>query len=143
MPIHNWKNAPPGLFHHFHQEWTVRLCSVLNKSVLPSEFFAMIEQKAVGVEPDVMTLKGVGASAASLRDRPSGIALAEARPKVFYTTQVSDQIAYARKANRISVRTTDGELVAVIEFVSPGNKHDKSALDKFVDTAVRFLQSGV
>src|SRR5439155_11917477 len=21
MPIHDWKNAPSGLFHHFHQDW--------------------------------------------------------------------------------------------------------------------------
>src|SRR5437763_835434 len=101
MPIHNWKKAPPGLFHHFHQEWTVALCNKLNGGLLPSEYFALIESKAVGVEPDVMTLKGFGTSSSIDKFEPGdGIALAEVRPKVFYSTQASEQVSYARRANR-------------------------------------------
>ena len=34
-------------------------------------------------------------------------------------------------------------MVAIIEIVSPGNKHSKDALRKFVSKAVEFLDQGV
>jgi hypothetical protein len=51
--------------------------------------------------------------------------------------------SYARKANRIVVRTTFGELVASIDLVSPGNKDGKHAITAFVEKAVEFLSRGV
>jgi len=140
VPIHNWKKAPPGLFHHFHQQWTGELCRKLNKGILPPDYFALIEQKAIGVELDVTTLKGFsGSSRPSDCGSSGGIALADVRPKVFDSTQAADQASYARKANRVTVRNAVGDLVAVIELVSPGNKHDKYAFQKFIEKAVEFL----
>ncbi len=55
MPIHDWKKADVGLLHHFHQSRTVLLAEGLSAGVLPSGFFALVEQKAMGVEPDVLT----------------------------------------------------------------------------------------
>lgn len=26
MPIHDWAHAPSGLFHHFHQAWSLEIC---------------------------------------------------------------------------------------------------------------------
>ena len=40
MPIHDWSKVRPGLFHDFHQAWTVSLSSTLNRSVLPPGYFA-------------------------------------------------------------------------------------------------------
>lgn len=142
MPIHNWKKAPSGLFHHFHQQWIGDLCRALNKKVLPAGYSALIEKKTIDVEPDLMTLKGIGASPTK-RLSDKGVMLLDARPKVFYSTQVSEEVAYAQKANRVSIRGRDGELVAIVEFVSPGNKHDKTAIDDFVGKVVRFLYNGV
>jgi hypothetical protein len=51
-----------------------------------------------------------------------------------------DEKLYARKANRVTVRDPDGEVVAVIEIVSPGNKH---AVRSFVRKAVNLLLGGV
>jgi hypothetical protein len=48
-----------------------------------------------------------------------------------------------QKANRITVRHPDGDVVAVIEIVSPGNKDSRHALRSFVRKAVDFLQAGV
>jgi len=141
MPVHNWKSAPSGLFHHFHQNWTVELCAVLNNGVLPSDFFALIEQKAVGVEPDVLTY--VSKSRGPAPDSGGGLAVATAPPKVRHSTRITDNETYARKANRIAVRTNFGELVASIELVSPGNKDGRRAIEAFVEKAVDFLNRGV
>lgn len=50
---------------------------------------------------------------------------------------------YARKANRITVRHLLGEVVAVVEVVSPGNKDSGHALRAFVAKAVAFLRHGI
>jgi hypothetical protein len=63
-------------------------------------------------------------------------------PKVRYVTQ-SDAAGYARKANRIAVHHPDGEVVAVIEIVSPGNKDSRHSIKAFARKAVEFLLDGV
>lgn len=50
---------------------------------------------------------------------------------------------YAQKANRISIRHPLGEVVAVIEIVSPGNKDSRHSLRSFVEKAVAFLRNGI
>jgi hypothetical protein len=59
--------------------WTAELCDVLNGGVLPAGFFALIEQKAIGVEPDMLTLR---ASPEVLPDAEGGLAVATSPPKV-------------------------------------------------------------
>lgn len=56
MPIHDWTRVGANRFHHFHQSWTVALGNALNAGRLPAGYFAMVEQKAGGPEPDVITL---------------------------------------------------------------------------------------
>jgi hypothetical protein len=47
------------------------------------------------------------------------------------------------KVDRITVRRRGGEVVAVIEIVSPGNKHSKAALRSFVEKAADLIQLGI
>jgi hypothetical protein len=56
MPIHDWSRAPVGLFHHFHQSWANAICAALNSGRLPKGYYALLEQHAAGVVPDVVTL---------------------------------------------------------------------------------------
>ena len=51
--------------------------------------------------------------------------------------------ALAARANRVVVRHRLGEVICVIEVVSPGNKHSRLAFDAFVRKAVGFLRNGV
>lgn len=60
-------------------------------------------------------------------------------PEVY---QAKDEISAAR-ANRITIRHPLGEVVSVIEIVSPGNKSSRRALRAFIDKTVGFLQQGV
>jgi hypothetical protein len=37
MPVHDWTRVDAGLFHDFHQGWTVALRNALNAGMLPSD----------------------------------------------------------------------------------------------------------
>src|SRR5205814_7540928 len=50
---------------------------------------------------------------------------------------------YARKANRITIHHPDGDVVAVIEIVSPGNKDSRHAARAFARKAAALLFHGL
>ena len=152
MPIHDWTRVEAGIFHHFHQAWITAIARSLNAGVLPPEYYAMAEQVAGGMIPDVLTLEsvrpagnGAGPGGATSPDKAEngGIALADAPPKVRFTLTAQPD-RYARKRSRIVVRHASGDqVVAVLEIVSPGNKASRHALRSFVEKAVELLESGV
>ena len=142
MPIHDWSKAPAGLFHHFHQRWAVAICDALNSGKLPKGYYALLEQHAAGVIPDVVTLER-GPNSSAHADSKGGIAVAEAPPKTRFVIQASDEDIYAAKADRIAVYSPLGDVVAVIELVSPGNKNSKHAIRSFVEKSLDLLLRGV
>jgi hypothetical protein len=54
-----------------------------------------------------------------------------------------DADPYAAKASRIVIRHPMGNVVAIIEIVSPGNKESVHALRSFVQKGVEFLRQGI
>jgi hypothetical protein len=44
MPLHNWSKVPAGLFHHFHQTWTIDIKTALNSPPLPRDYCALVER---------------------------------------------------------------------------------------------------
>jgi hypothetical protein len=46
MPIHDWSRVYAGLFHDFHQSWSIYIKSALNAGLLPRGLTALVEQKA-------------------------------------------------------------------------------------------------
>jgi hypothetical protein len=138
MPIHDWTRVRSNRFHDFHQTWTVAIRNALNDGRLPPGFFAMVEQKAGGPEPDVITLELTQPPGSA----PGGVAVATQPPKARFVMR-SEAAGYARKANRITVRHPDGDVVAVVEIVSPGNKDSRHAVRAFARKAVGLLQAGV
>jgi hypothetical protein len=56
MPIHDWIREDAGLFHVFHQDWTIELRRSLNAGLLPSGYIALTDQQMGGPIPDVLTL---------------------------------------------------------------------------------------
>jgi hypothetical protein len=141
MPIHDWTRVDAGLFHHFHQSWTVALGNALNAGILPPDYFALVEQKIRGPEPDVLTLK-LASHASGPSDGPAGLAVATAPPRVRLIRRREPEI-YAGKANRITVRHRHGEIVAVVEIVSPGNKATFAEFRAFVEKAADLIRQGV
>lgn len=141
MPLHDWTRVNAGLFHHFHHAWTAELSKALNSGMLPAGYYALSEQRTGGLVPDVLTLQR-GPKSRDTSGGNSGLALAEAPPRsTFVLTAEMEQ--YAAKANRIAIRHPLGDVVAIIEIVSPGNKNSRHALRSFVEKAVDFLREGI
>jgi hypothetical protein len=141
MPIHDWKNVDGGLFHHFHQAWTIEISNALNGSGLPEDFFAMVEVIG-GRLPGTVTLQRSSSSSAPVWDGGGGIAVAEAPPKARFVKSI-ENAAYAGRANRIVIQHRLGKVVAVIEIVSPGNKSSQHALRAFAEKAAELLREGI
>jgi hypothetical protein len=131
MPIHDWTRVDAGLFHAFHQRWISALCDAFNMGVLPPDYFALPEQPIQGPIPDVLTLQ-----LSTEPDEPNGtgtgLAVATAPPRTRIVRRAEERV-YVRKADRIAVRHRHGQIVAVVEIVSPGNKASTSALRTFVE----------
>jgi hypothetical protein len=141
MPIHDWTRVDAGLFHAFHQRWISALCDALNLGALPPGYFALPEQRVQGPIPDVLTLRLAGSS-----DEPSGpstgLAVAAAPPRARLVRRKEADV-YARKADRITVRHRHGDVVAVIEIVSPGNKASFNEFRAFVEKAADLIRHDV
>jgi hypothetical protein len=143
MPIHTWYKTDAGLFHHFHQSWIVNLASALNSGILPPDYMALAEQVAGGPIPDLLTLQRPGrVGEPPAGDGNGGIRLTSAPPRTTFVSRAEIDV-YALKADRLAIRHRLGDLIAVVEIVSPGNKSSKAAIRTFVDKSVQFLRHGV
>jgi len=140
MPIHDWSNVDAGIFHDFHQAWTIEIRNALNGGLLPPGFFALAEQIVSGPIPDVVTLQRRAPSGAP--SNGGGVAIADTPPQARFVKSAQADL-YARKANRIAIKHRLGRLVAVIEIVSAGNKSSQHALRSFVEKAGELLREGI
>lgn len=148
MPMHDWTKVYSGWYHDFHQVWSIEIRRALNNGLLPKGLFAVIEQKATldssnkpEFEPDILTLD-VGTTGAM--ESAQGGAVVLERPKTTHSQRIeTDTETYARKANRITVRRGLDEVIAAIEIVSPGNKHNKASIRQFISKSVKFIERGI
>src|SRR5438874_4279878 len=143
MPIHDWTGVEAGLFHDFHHAWVEEIKRALNAGLLPAGYFALAEQSVRGPIPDVLTLK-VQPDVGGAPEEDGGLAVATAPPRTRFVRQAEPDL-YASKANRITIRHRHrrGQIIAVIEIVSPGNKNSDYALRSFVEKSVEFLRQGI
>jgi hypothetical protein len=141
MPIHDWTRVPAGLFHHFHQDWTIEIARQLNRGRLPKGLSALVEQRAGPRESDVLTIESTRELGRFGSD--GGRPVATAEPPATRIVRRSTKEIYAGRANRVVVRHHLGRIVAVIEIVSPGNKDSRAALRDFVDKTIDFLRAGI
>jgi hypothetical protein len=139
MPIHDWTRVDAGLFHAFHQRWIASLSDALNGGVLPNAYFALTEQRLPGPIPDVVTLR---LPKSPDEEATGGTAVLTAPVKTRIVRR-SDEDVYADKADRISIRHRHGDVVAIIELVSPGNKSSAAAFRAFVKKSADLINAGV
>jgi hypothetical protein len=143
MPIHDWTRVNAGTFHDFHLAWIAEIRRVLNGGLLPGGYYALAEQVANDVVPDVLTLQGPDVSGELGSADGGGTAVADAPPKVSYRQALFEELTLATRQRRLVIRHTTGDrIVALIEIVSPGNKQRRPFLESFVDKAVDALASG-
>ncbi|MFN4259996.1 MAG: DUF4058 family protein [Gemmataceae bacterium] len=141
MPIHDWTRVDAGLFHHFHQAWTINLSNALNTGVLPPEYFALVDQRIQGPIPDVLTLKLTPAATVE-PSSGGGLAVATMPPQTRLIRR-SEAEVYAGRANRLTVRHRHGDVVAVIEIISPGNKGSRADFRSFVEKLAELILHGI
>lgn len=139
MPMHNWKRVPATIYHHFHQQWTIAICNALNAGLLPEGYSALVEQYSARLYPDVLTVQRPKNPRAT-RSKRETTALATPRTRMVVRPR---ELRFHERANRITIRHHLGEVVSVIEVVSPGNKSGQLAVREFVAKAVDFLERGI
>jgi Protein of unknown function (DUF4058) len=140
MPIHDWTRVYAGLFHHFHQSWSIRIADALNAGLLPNGLTALVEQRSGPKESDVLAvdfLDGTGRRG----DSDGGTMIAT--PPSTQIVRKSAKEHYADRANRIVVKHNLGRTIAVIEIVSPGNKDSKPAFKEFLEKSLGFIDAGI
>lgn len=144
MPIHDWTRVFPGTVHHFHTTWIARLAESLNAGRLPSDLYALVEQHAAQVNPDVLTLSAGTAEPPSPSPPRGAIAVAEAAPRVSLHMVPEEGTAYRLSRRTLAIRhRSNRRIVALIEVVSPGNKDGAQHLEQLVDKVVAALQRGI
>jgi hypothetical protein len=149
MPAHDWSRVTAGTFHDFHLAWIAELRRALNGGLLPPGYYAMAEQVAGDIIPDVLTLQQGGEEPEALRetfDVASGatvLSATEAPPRVSLTATTPEAIHLAVRRRRIAIRHTSGDrIVALLEIVSPGSKASRLMLRVFLEKAAAALQQG-
>lgn len=140
MPIHDWTRVPAGLFHDFHQAWSIAIRTALNAGILPKGFSALVEQRAIGLEPDVLAIEERAKPRRKIEDDGGLLTLEPPSTSMVFRT---DPEVYADKADRIVVKHHLGRTVAIIEIVSPGNKDSRIRIRNLVDKTVEFIRNGV
>jgi hypothetical protein len=151
MPVHDWTRVTAGTFHAFHLAWIAEIQRSLNSGLLPKGYYALAEQVAGEVIPDVLTLQQSGSAQGEQGDQggfESGTAAAvltvtEAPPHVSVTATTSEAATLALHRRHIAIRHATGDrIVALIEIVSPGNKEAEVPLEAFLDKAAAALHEG-
>jgi hypothetical protein len=142
MPMHDWTKVPDGIFHAFHHRWISSISDELNSGRLPADYYALPEQVAAGLGPEVLTLQ-------ERRPPPRDIGhIATAspprvRPQTRFTAEAEGDF-YRRKKKFVVVRHVSGDrVVAVLEIVSPGNKAAGHAFAAFVQKALDLLEQRI
>jgi Protein of unknown function (DUF4058) len=145
MPIHDWKRVDAGIFHDFHNSWITEIRNALNKGILPEDYYALGEQIAGEIGPDVLTLHAEPRNGAP---SPSGVpqgatALAVIPPKVRFTAR-TEMENYTSKQRTIVIRHRSGDqVIALLEILSLGNKSSTAMFDALMQKAISALSHGI
>jgi hypothetical protein len=144
MPIHDWTRVSAGTFHDFHATWIVDIKRALNGGILPPAYYAMAEQFAGNLLPDVLTLEATAPDEPPAPlDRNGGVAVAPPLPQVRFT-ELTEEDVYARKRRTLVIHhSSDHRVVALVEILSPGNKASRHELRSFVEKAAGVLRQGI
>src|SRR5436190_7635872 len=114
MPIHDWTRVTPGIFHHFHQRWISALADVLNAGLLPPDYYALGEQIAGRLGPDVLTLQTPASEGNGSRHELEGaVAVAVVPPPVRFTLRAEVDV-YALKRRTVVIRHSSNHRVVAL-----------------------------
>ena len=148
MPIHDWTRVSAGTWHDFHLAWISEIRNVLNGGLLPKDYYAQAEQIIGPLGPDVLTLQtdrlssNGAADGFGSGDSARGLAVATAPPRsrFFVEAELDD---YALRRRTLVIRhSSDDQIIALLEIVSPGNKAGRAPFQSFIEKAVEAITRG-
>jgi hypothetical protein len=145
MPIHDWTRVTAGTFHAMHVAWLGELQGTLNDGVLPPDYYAMAEQEAGEIGPDVLALRSPnGRPGVSGTGEPGGLAVAAAPPRLAVHGSIAQVRPPTFPSRRIVIRhAIGGDAIALIEIVSPANKDRRESVEQFVNKAASAIREGL
>ena len=127
------------LAEDFTLVWMGALRTTLNDGLLPSDYYALCEQDATDVGPDVLTLR---AAEPGGNDGGGVIAVAISPPKVQLTASAEVDF-YALKQRRLVIRhSSNDRIIALLEILSPANRRGQKPFRNFLDKALAALAHG-
>jgi hypothetical protein len=99
MPMHDWTCVSAGTFHAFHNAWITHLQEALNAGRLPPEYYALGEQRAEDVSPDLLTLhaedEGSDENGGGTGHTVGMVAVAESPPAVRIHLEAEPDLAFS------------------------------------------------
>src|SRR5262245_23535953 len=144
MPIHDWTRVDAGIFHHFHMTWIGQLAHALNSGLLPSTYYALGEQLAGGLGPDVLTLQTPSPSGDNgAEEGASPVTVATTPPKVRLTVRPEIDEYTAKRRTLVIRHVSRHRIVTLVEILSPGNKTSRDAMRSFLRKATAAITQGI
>jgi hypothetical protein len=144
MPIQDWTRVDAGIFHDFHLGWIGELRKALNAGLLPPGYYALAEQIAGSLGPDVLTLQLPESSGNGTGDEgPGSVAVATAPPKVRLTIRPEMEEYTAKRRTLVIRHVSRHQIVALIEILSPGNKASRYPLRAFLRKTTSAITEGI
>lgn len=143
MPIHDWTRVTAGTFHDFHCAWIVEIRNMLNTRLLPPDYYALAEQVAGDVGPDVLTLhvnEPMGENGPGESREISAVATAP--PRVRFTATAEVDLYALRQRTLVIHHASDDRIISLLEILSPGNKSSRLAFRSFLEKSVAALAHG-
>jgi hypothetical protein len=148
MTIHDWTRVSAGTFHAFHNAWISHLQEALNGGILREGYYALGEQRAGNIGPDLLALHAdfePGEPPPSWQVEETGlVAVADHPPETSLSFEVSSDAAFylTKRRSMVIYHASGDRIVALIEIVSPANKHSRGTLEDFLDTATAAIRHG-
>lgn len=148
MPLHDWTRVSAGTYHAFHNAWITHLQESLNAGRLPAPYYALGEQRATDISPDLLTLRAEDdPDSPPVLDRaePGMVAVLDSPPRVSLSQQATEDLAFylARQRSLVIRHATGDRIVAILEIVSPANKHTQQSLGVFLEKVTAALDEGI
>ena len=144
MPIHDWTRVEAGTYHAFHLAWLGELQKSLNGGRLPAGYYALAEQRADEVIPDVLALHESDPFTTEPPEPEGGgvATLTKTRPAA--QERLIAEVPVKGKRRTLTIRSTAGHrIIAFVEIVSPSNKDRVDSVSDFTAKVIAALATGI
>ncbi|MGH7172854.1 MAG: DUF4058 family protein [Gemmataceae bacterium] len=143
MPIHDWRLVDASLFYSFHVSWTVEIYRTLNRSLLPTDYYALTETMRHPGQSLFQTFQQPPNQPIIVDEPSCGVDRDKVPPQTRFHARAEGDV-YAANAKTVVIRhQSNHQVIAAVMIVSPGNKSNRHGLRAFVEKAIIALRAGI